>query len=55
MELVNALDILIGRLKNNGILVIVDIEKFYGYADSDEALLDGRKEIGSGAGKSSRR
>lgn len=55
MELVNALDILIGCLKNNGILVIVDIEKFYGYADSDEALLDARKKYEVVAGKSSRR
>lgn len=52
MELVNALDILAGRLKHNGIFIIVDIEKLYGYADStDETLIDGRKEGGHGSGE----
>lgn len=50
MELINALDVLADRLKNDGLLVIMDIEKFYSSADSgSEALLDGRKEEGSGS------
>ena len=50
MELINAFDVLADRLKNNGLLVIVDVEKFYESANSDpEALLDGRKEEGSGS------
>ena len=40
MRLINALDILAGRLNHNGIFIIVDIEKFYGYANSaDEAMI----------------
>lgn len=50
MELVNALDILSARLKHKGLLIIVDIEKIYGYANSmDEAFMDGRKEEGNGS------
>ena len=50
MELVNALETLVGRLKDDGVVVIVDIEKFYGDADLDNgASLDGRKEEGSGS------
>ena len=46
----NAHDVLVGRLKDDGVLVIVDIEKYYGHTDEDsEALLDGRKEPGSGS------
>ena len=49
-ELVNALDILAGRLKHDGLLIIVDIEKFYGDSDAaSEAFSDGRKETGSGS------
>ncbi|CAD6591752.1 MAG: hypothetical protein ASARMPREDX12_005402 [Alectoria sarmentosa] len=50
MELVNALDILAGRLKHDGLLIIVDIEKFSGDSDAaSEAFFDGRKETGSGS------
>ncbi len=50
MELVNALETLLGRLKDDGVVVIVDIEKFYGDADLDNgASLDGRKEEGNGS------
>ena len=49
MELVKALNVLAGGVKDGGVLVIVDIEKFYGDAEPDEALLDGRKETGSGS------
>ena len=50
MELVNALDILSARLKHKGLLIVVDIEKIYGYANSvDEAFMDGRKEEGNGS------
>lgn len=50
MELVNALDILSARLKNKGLLIIVDIEKVYGHMNFvDEASLDGRKEEGNGS------
>ena len=50
MELVNALDILSARLKHKGLLIIVDIEKIYGYTNSvDEASMDGRKEEGNGS------
>lgn len=50
MELVNALDVLVGRLKDDGVLVIVDIEKYYGHTDPEsEAFVDGRKELGSGS------
>lgn len=50
MELINAFHVLTDRLKHDGLLVIVDVEKLYSDADSDsEALLDGRKETGSGS------
>lgn len=50
MELINALDILVDRMNNDGVLVIVEIEKFYADADyASEALLDGRKETGHGS------
>lgn len=50
MELVNSLDNLSARLKPKGLLIIVDIEKIYGYTNSvDEAFMDGRKEEGNGS------
>ena len=50
MDLVNALDILSARLKHEGLLIIVDIEKIYGYTNSvDETLMDGKKEEGNGS------
>ncbi|KAL9068921.1 MAG: hypothetical protein Q9161_005894 [Pseudevernia consocians] len=50
MELVNALDVLVDHLKDDRVLVIMNIEKYYGHTDPDsEALLDGRKELGSGS------
>lgn len=50
MELVNALDILAGRLKHDGLLIIVDIEKVHESVDLEpEALLDGRKFTGKGS------
>ena len=50
MDLVNALDVLVGQPKDDGVLVIVDIEKYYGHTDlNSQALLDRRKELGSGS------
>ena len=45
MELITALEILAGRLKTDGLLVIVDIEK----SDNFAAPEDGRKVSGHGS------